>query len=55
MPTAQIFLDLYVETYFKDNTNENEADVRKRLSDVLCDTNNESKTASAVPTSIESE
>lgn len=55
MPTAQIFLDLYIETQLKNNPNENEADVRKRLNDVLGDANNESKTASAVPTSIESE
>lgn len=54
MPAAQIFLDLYIETYLKNNPNENEADVRKRLNDALGDTNNESKTVSTEPISAES-
>ena len=55
MSKSQIFLDLYIDEYLKNNPNENEADLRNRLNDAFADSNNENHKAEILPTSAESE
>lgn len=55
MPRSQVFLDLYIEEYLKNNPSENKTVLQKRLNDVFGDTNKESQFALTEQVSAESD